>query len=139
MIILLLFAGPASGCATLAALLPEVITKVTDAMLIISQVEAVADDFFATFPDPEKAKLVDAAIRKTRTALNVALRAAKGAGDLTEDEVDAAFENFAVAYRELISLCSTYGVPIREGDPSDPKFAATPGVQVVPEPLALIE
>jgi hypothetical protein len=122
------------GCAELISFLPKVISIVTDAQLILDKIEDHANAFFAVSPDPKLQRGVDQALDRCRTALSVALRTTHGAENLTQKDVDAAFDNFRKAYKNLLVLVQPLGV--MEGAPGD-KLAATPEGLVVPPPLAL--
>jgi len=68
-----------------------------------------------------------------RASLNLALRASRGAEELDQQKVDAAFADFKVAYQELLSLVGPLGV----------RPAGALGAQpydehlYVPEPMAM--
>jgi hypothetical protein len=125
----------AAGCGAALSLLPKVIGGVTEAMLIVDSIESFVDDFFASNPDPQKEAIAQRSIDTARAALTTALRTAHGAENLSKAEADAAFDDFAVAYVELVRTLQGLGVRLKVGEPG--KMAAEPGVLVVPEPLAI--
>jgi hypothetical protein len=122
------------GCAEILSFLPKVIATVTDAQMILDEIEDFVDTFFAVKPDPKLQRNVDQALDRCRVALNVALRTASGAEDLNEQQVEAAFDNFQKAYRNLLVLIEPLGVV--QGEPGD-KLSATATGLIVPPPLAL--
>lgn len=122
------------GCATLMTLLPKVIATITDAQMILDEIENFVDAFFAVQPDPPLQNKVTQALDNCRTSLNIALRTTTGAKDLTERDVEAAFKEFQKAYAELLVLVQPLGVV--QGDTGD-KLSIGPKQLVVPPPLAL--
>lgn len=128
-----------SGCNALGPIisaLPEIIAVVTDATLILDQIEAFVRRFFAARPDPDKEQAVARALGRARAALVAAQRTAKGAQNLDQQKIDEAFADFKVAYRELRGLVD--GIPgLRVARAGEPTLSATPGELVVPEPEAL--
>jgi len=122
------------GCATLIDFLPKVVATVTDAVLIIDEIERFVDAFFSVKPDPVLQAKVDVAISVTRQALGVALRTTDGAEHLSKQEADAAFDQFRKAYAELLILLKPLGI-VSAG--RNDLLAALPGKLIVPEPLAL--
>lgn len=122
------------GCGAMLQLLPKVIATITDAQMILDEIEDYVDAFFVAKPDPKLQRSVDAAMDRCRVALNVALRTTSGAKELSEKDVAEAFKNFQKAYRNLLVLVEPLGVT--QGEPGD-KLAATPIGLTVPPPLAL--
>lgn len=122
----------APACATLSAVLPDVIAAVVDGGQILDTIEGFVANYFATHPDAAAEKKVSEALARARLALNVALRTAQGAKNVDDRQVDAAFENFKAAYLDLLALVKPFGVS------SSPNAAlkAAPGHLDVPEPLA---
>ena len=123
-----------SGCATVAAVLPDVISAVTDGAQILDAIESFMRLVFVAHPDPDTEAKVAAALAKARTALNVALRTAQGAKDVTDERVDQAFEEFKQAYLELLALCRPYGVTPAKLPHA--RMATSGQTLQVPEPLA---
>lgn len=122
----------ASGCAALGALLPDVITYVTDGTAIIDTIASFLNTFFLAHPDPVAQAEVGRAIVKVRAALTTLLRTAQGAKALDDANVDAAFADFKSAYLELMVLARPFGVqPVGTG-----RTRATANTLEVPEPLA---
>jgi hypothetical protein len=134
--LLALLAVGTSTCGAIVSALPTVIAAVTDAVLILDQIEDFARAFFLAHPNADKEKAVARAVGKARAALITAQRAAKGAEKLDQARVDDAFADFRVAYQELRAVLD--GVPgLRVQRPGGPRLAAGPGELVVPEPEAL--
>ncbi len=121
------------GCAAIVSALPAIIAAVTDSVQILDTIEAFVANYFGSHPDPaHQAKVADA-LAKCRIALNVALRVANGAQAADNAQVDKAFEDFKVAYLDLLGLVKPLGV--HQVDKSG-RISAAPGVLYVPEPLA---
>jgi hypothetical protein len=124
------------GCPEFWRVLPSIVSAVTDAILVLDQVESFVGAYFAANPNPEQQKKVATAIGKCRNALTVAQRATKGVDKLGQEEVDAAFAEFRAAWVELSALIT--GIPgIRVQRAGEPTLSAAPGQLVVPEPEAL--
>ncbi len=122
------------SCATVAALLPDVIAAVMDGAQILDAIENFVALYFVQHPDAEAQKKVGEAITKARMALNIALRTAQASDKLNDAQVEAAFVDFKAAYLELLALTKPYGVhPAGNG-----RLMASPTGQglEVPEPIA---
>lgn len=132
--IALLTATP--SCAPVFAALPHVIAAVVDAQQIIDTIVTFVDRWFVAHPDPVAKAKVDAAVMKTRAALNVLLRAANGAEKVGQEKIDAAFADFKAAYLELIALVHPYGV---NPSPTEnfPKLSASGDTLTVPTPVLI--
>lgn len=122
------------ACAQTLAYLPTVIATVQDGIMVLDTIERFWRVWQARHPNQTTvpADKVDLALEKSRTSLNLALRAAQGTDKLNQAQVDQAFEEFKAAYTELVALVSNIGVK-SGGD----KLQAGPGTLTVPEPLAL--
>lgn len=121
------------GCAGLISLLPKAIAIVTDAQMILDRIEDYSDAIFSVQPNPRAQRNVEQTLDRCRTALNVALRTTTAAKSLSEEDVDAAFEDFRKAYKNLLTLVEP--LRVKEGEPGD-KLAATSTSLSVPPPLA---
>lgn len=129
------------GCGALAAVVPvltDVIAKVTDGMQLLDQIASFVDRYFAVHPNPAKQQQVNAVIDKARSTLNVALRTSRGAKELTDEQADAAFADFKVAYQEVRRLVgSLEGVRVTAPGQGQLMLAAGEGETLsLPEPLA---
>jgi hypothetical protein len=126
--------GGLTACAPIMAALPTVIAAVTDAVVILDQIEAFVDAYFARNPDPPKQALAAKAIAKTRASLNTALRTSRGTEELNQERVDQAFAEFRAAYQDLLVVVGPLGVR-----PPGALTAAPASGEVleVPEPEAL--
>jgi hypothetical protein len=120
------------GCASFISKLPVVVAAVTDGMLVLDSIEAFSNVYFAGHPDTAKQAQISSLIAKTRTALDAALRIVNGATSLNQAKVDEAFVEFRTAYTELIAVVESIGVKAY-----GTTLKASPGVLIVPEPLAL--
>jgi hypothetical protein len=119
------------SCAAVVASLPKVIAVVTDASLILNQIDSFVNGVFAVKPDAELQKKYAVVMAATRKALAAANRIATGSQDLTQSQINDAFAEFRAAYQDLLALVGPLGVTTGNGD------KAAPGTLQVPEPLAL--
>lgn len=127
-------AVPVSSCAAVVSALPTVIAAVQDGMLILDAIDSFVDNVFKVRPDAELEKKVDVALARTRLALDTALRISRGTENLTQAQLDTAFNEFRIAYQDLVALVTPLGVSTGAGD----TLRALPGGGLqVPEPLAL--
>lgn len=125
------------GCGAVIAALPQVISAVTDGIMLLDQIERYVESYFAAKPNPELQEKVVKAIGKARNALIAANRTAKGAQKLDQQKVDEAFADFGVAYSELAALLDGVKIPgLRVARPGA-ALSAAPGELVLPEPMAL--
>lgn len=92
----LLIVGGA-GCAFMRAVVP----KVAEVVDVIHEFTVVLDLIEARIADHPDAAEVQKALGIARNALEGAKKATSGAEHLTAEEVDAAFDDFADAYRAL--------------------------------------
>lgn len=114
------------GCATGGQnVLKDVTVYVADAQLILDDIQAFANTYFALNPDVDRQAAVNAAISKVRAAADAALR-----GDAV-----AAFADLSTAWGELMQLVGPIGV--REDSQAKARAAGPGGSLVVPRPLAL--
>jgi len=123
-----------AGCgATLGTILATVLTVVTDAALIVDQVQDFIDIYFDGKPDPALQAKITAVIAKCQVALDMATRAARGGQALNGKDVAAALAEFQAAFADLMELVGPLGV----------KVAGTAGIEGAPvrlliaRPLAL--
>jgi hypothetical protein len=120
------------GCAAIAKFLPAVIAAVDDAAQILDIIDTAAGAYFASRPEDPKRAEYERAVIKARMALSAASRATKGAEHLTQEQADAAFEEFRRAYQDLLAVVGPLGIAAPGGG-----FGVAPGGGVtVPEPLA---
>lgn len=122
-----------SSCAAVVSTLPKVVSIVSDAALIVDAIDSFVDNVFQVKPDTELQSKVDLAIARTRLALAMANRLATGTEKITQAQLVAAFEDFRVAYQELLALVAPLGVSTS----GDLALKATAGGLQVPEPMAL--
>lgn len=123
----------APGCAAVMAVLPAVVSIVTDAMLILDQIEDHVRLFFKSRPDAETEAKVQAAVSRARAALVALNRTAQGVEAADDQRLAEAFAAFREAYEALLEVVAPFGVQTQPGG-----FAiAQPGVLYVPQPLAL--
>lgn len=121
------------GCGAVAALLPKVVAVATDAIIIIDQIQRFVDRWFAASPDPERQKAVQAALDRSKVALDLALRISQGAEKVRDRQAEAAMAEFRRAYGDLLALVKPLGV--RQVG-SDEGLSAPPAALLVPRPLA---
>lgn len=98
-----------SGCAAVAKVVTAVAAEVAKTSTALDTIEAFVRAFFASSPDPDREELVLGAIERARSALLAAEHAASGTENLTQDRIDAAFEDFRRAWIELEQLVA--GMP----------------------------
>jgi hypothetical protein len=100
-----------TGCAGgLSPVLNEVLTDVSDAAQILNVIRSVATIFFLSHPNQDAQVKVEEALAKTQLALDGALRATKGAKELTEKDNNAAFNDFRTAYEDLTRVLKVAGI-----------------------------
>lgn len=127
-------AVPVASCAAVVSALPVVIAAVQDGMLVLDAIDSFVENVFKVRPDTDLQKKIDAAIVRTRLALDTALRLSQGTEKLTQAQLDAAFNDFRIAYQDLVALVAPLGVSTGTGT----TLRAMPGGGLqVPEPLAL--
>lgn len=95
--------------------LPQVIARVEDAAQILRMIDLVARPYFEGLPAKDALAKYDAYYQASLAALNVGLRAAQGTKDLTENQVDDGFDEFAVAYGELMTFLEQHGLVRPDG------------------------
>ncbi len=120
-----------TGCASVLPVLVDVIAAVTDGVQILDAIETFVRRYFVEHPNDAQEREVAQAIAKARAALNVTLRASQGAKDLDEQKVEVAFQEFRIAYQELLTLVRPLGV-----HPAGSLRAVPNGLEV-PDPIAL--
>ncbi len=126
------FVASVPSCAAIYSNLPKVIAYAQDAQLVVGAVESFSHAYFQVSPNPDLEKKVDTAIARARAAIDSAIRTADGAGALQNADLDTAFDEFRVAYSDLINLVKPLGIETGSGLKASPH-----GGLVVPEPLAL--
>jgi len=129
-------AGSLCGCAALAAALPIITKYVTDAALILSQVESAVDAWYATNPNPPQQAQFKERLAGCRVLLSAALHATDGADDLGDKRVDEAFEKFKTSYAELADFCRSIRAPVHLAMPGE-KDRALPGQRTIAPPEML--
>jgi len=125
---------PLAGCAAVMPLIPQIVSVVTDAMVVLGIIDNAVGEYFRSHPDLDpvvRARYVQA-FQKAMTALNAAQHALRGAEDIDQQQYDAAFAEFKAAYQELLALLEKQGMLRQQ------YLSASPGTQVyVPTPEAL--
>ena len=127
-----------TSCHALLAALPEIIAVVTDAMLVLDQIQAFVDRYFKGAPNPPNEATVRDAMARARAALQLVNRAALAAEDIEQKDYDAAIKEFEQAYNDLLIVVNRRvpGLRIqRQGDP--PMMLASEDELIVPEPIAI--
>lgn len=139
------------SCATVASTLPKVMSVVSDAALIVEQIDSFSAAVFKAVPNADLEKKVEQAINIARKALATANRTASGAENLSQSQLAAAFDDFRIAYQNLLALVGPLGVTTGSGaggalgasgcgsgSAGDGGLCAIAGERLqVPEPLAL--
>lgn len=123
----------APGCAAFVKALPQIVSLVNDAVLVIEQIESFSQSYFRAHPDAAREAAVADALARTRSALIATERAASGVEAVSKEDTQAALDAFREAYGHLLEAIG--GIPgLRVGSAGD---AAAPGELVVPDPLLL--
>ena len=87
----------------------SVLTYAEDADQRLTQIETTVNIYFAHKPDPELQRQIGLALSNARSAISIALKTAKGAEELSEDDLAGAFRDFRAAYRALMALLEDSG------------------------------
>jgi hypothetical protein len=134
MVLCALLAVGTAGCGAIIGALVNVASYIQEASMVIDQIQAFVDAYFAKRPDPAKQETINDAIAKSRAALGVALKTSRGAEQLDQAQIDAAFAEFAGAYRELLTLVGPLGVRVGGSFAVSPDGALTvpPAEELVP-------
>jgi len=127
------------GCAALAAAGPvisDIAVAVADGEQVIAIIESVEHAYFAAKPDAVMQQKIENDLTKAHIALDLALRADKGVGDLTSKDVSAAIGDFESAYGDLLLLLSQAGIQTSASPLAKVGPSAKP-VVVIPRPMIL--
>lgn len=107
-----------TGCAAAAAIigaLPTIVQIVQDALIVLDQIDTTAKPFFERSENKELLDSYNKKMGAAKSALQVALRASEGGKELSDSEIDAAFDDFRDAYKELLSLLRDNNLMTAEG------------------------
>lgn len=126
------FVASVPSCAAIYSNLPKAVAYAQDAQLVVGAIESFSHAYFQVSPNPELEKKVDTGIARARTAIDGAIRACEGTGALRTADLDSAFDEFRVAYSDLINLVKPLGIST-----GGTQLKATRGGLSVPAPLAL--
>ena len=125
---------PLGGCAAVMPVIPQIVSVVTDAMVVLGIVDSSVQEYFRTHPDLDpavRAQYVDV-YQKALRALDAAQAALRGVEQLDQKQYDAAFAQFKAAYQELLDLLEQKGMLRQQ------YLSAAPGQSVyLPMPEAL--
>ena len=103
-----------TGCPQVAAaLLPivkDIIVDFLDAERKLEQIDVAAKEWFAKYPNDKLEADWTVAVDRARASLDVALKTARGAEQLAESDYQAAFQQFGLAWQELIELATSVGI-----------------------------
>lgn len=97
------------GCAAIARIASVVAEAITEYGPILDVIASAADDYFDANPDADRASYAKA-MAKARLALSATMHAARGATESTDQDVDAAFEEFRKAYQDVLAILGPLGV-----------------------------
>jgi hypothetical protein len=128
---------PVVGCNAQTAqaiveFLPTIVRYIQDAQLILDQIDREVPPLLDRVGQPGLAEEYDKRMRQARAALLVAVRSTKGSQAISQGDIDAAFEEFRTAYRELNNLLQASGVLLGN------TLSSKGGVAIeIPEPLAV--
>lgn len=123
------------GCAAFQrqaqTALTEAAVYVADAQQVVDVVRAVSNLWFLSHPGTDAQAKVERAIGEVSRTIDVAVRATRGAQDLTQEQLDAAWNEFRAAYRELQSVLQDVGVV------NGAALGLSRGPVPIPEPIAM--
>lgn len=119
------------SCGAIYSNLPKAVAYAQDAQLVVAAIESFSRAYFQVSPNADLEKKVDTAVARARAAIDGAIRTCNGAGALQNADLDTAFDDFRVAYSDLINLVKPLGISTGSG------LKASPHGLSVPEPLAL--
>lgn len=122
------------GCSSFMSSLPTVIAYAQSGMLVLDTIKSFADKYFRSHVNTELEAKVENAISKAELALNAALTTAEGAKNLDQSQIDAAFEDFRMAYMDLMAIVGPIGVNAKGAKMTK----EADGTLTVPLPLALV-
>lgn len=122
------------ACAGVLAFLPKIVNVVSDAILILEQIQQHVDLQFAATPNADLQSKVNQALSKARSALNAVTQAANGAQEADDGNLVAAFDAFRQAYAELLVIVAPFKVQTASGVM---RLGVEEGILYVPAPLAL--
>jgi hypothetical protein len=97
----------ATGCAAISKALPyliDTVLYVQDAAQVLDMIDAHVKTVLKAVPNPEVEANYAVAMKASREALTIALRAAKGAQNLSQEKVDQAFHEWDQAWKKLQAL-----------------------------------
>jgi hypothetical protein len=117
-----------ASCAAMFAALPTIIAAAETASDVINAIDSFVQQ-------REHDHAIDVAITKARAALIAVRRAAAGAKDLHDGDLQAALTEFQAAYQAVLDLVAPLGI---HAPPDDGRLAApSPGELIVPSAPAL--
>ncbi len=124
------------GCAgwqkSVAPVLSDVAATIADAEQVLDIIRAASALFFLAHPAPEAQAKVERAFSDCHLGIDSAIRATKGATELTQEQLDQAWADFQQSYRALSLLLKDLGIL---GAPSGAFGLGRAGG--IPEPLAM--
>lgn len=103
------------GCATLGGALPEILAAVQDSQLVLDAIDAFVHQVMRSKNDPAMLDKIEGGMARARTALDAALRLARGSKDLDDARVQEGFAEFQRAYEDLVVLVRALGVRVDAG------------------------
>lgn len=104
-----------STAATVSPVLSDVAVYIADAQQVVEIAKITADLFFTANPSPDARASVDKVFLKVHSALDAAIFAVRGAKDLTDLQLDAAFASFRSAWLELQTIFGKTGILAGDG------------------------
>lgn len=125
-----------TGCPALAKVLPivtNIITEILDAERKLDAVDAHAQQWFKSYPNEALEAKWKTSVDHARASLDVALKTAHGAEELSQADHQAAFQQFGAAWTKLYELGISIGIIGKEGAISTGPRAAI----IIETPLAL--
>ena len=98
------------GCPGALSALPAITSAIVEVGNIVDVIASWVALYFQQHPDPAAEQRAQAAVARTRNAMNVVLRLADAATSANDGQVTAAFDDLEAAYRELLDLTRPIGV-----------------------------
>lgn len=125
------------GCgASFVDVVRTTLTIVTDAIIILDQIERYVDIYFEKHEvkDPNLKPTLDSLIARCRSAIDLVARLAYAGRAWDSDDITTALKEFEAAFIDLMALIEPLGIHV-EGWPASPYLDRS--LVVVQRPLAL--
>lgn len=125
----------AAGCPAFIKAIPVIAAALSESSTVLDAISAVSDKYYAQHLDADRAEY-DTAMSATRTSLAAAAYLSRGAEHMTQEQTDAAWEDFYASYNKLLGVLGPLGVVAVSGD--DAMRTAPEGALLVPRADELV-